>query len=144
LVQAPAQRLEHGLHLPVAYLVIPIFALANAGIPVDFAGFGQYLQHPITLGVLAGLVLGKPLGIAGFTWFTVKMGWAELPTGLNMKHILGVGLLGGIGFTMSIFIADLGFAGLPDDLLMAKTGILLASAIAGFGGFFWLMFHTRK
>jgi NhaA family Na+:H+ antiporter len=144
LVQAPAQRLEHGLHLPVAYLVIPIFALANAGIPVDFAAFGQYLQHPITLGVLAGLVLGKPLGIAGFTWFTIKMGWAELPTGLNMKHILGVGLLGGIGFTMSIFIADLGFAGLPDDLLMAKTGILLASAIAGFGGFFWLMFHTRK
>jgi NhaA family Na+:H+ antiporter len=144
LVQAPAQRLEHGLHLPVAYLVIPIFALANAGIPVDFAGFGQYLQHPITLGVLAGLVLGKPLGIAGFTWITVKMGWAELPTGLNMKHILGVGLLGGIGFTMSIFIADLGFAGLPDDLLMAKTGILLASAIAGFGGFFWLMFHTRN
>ena len=143
LVQAPAQRLEHGLHLPVAYLVIPVFALANAGIPVDFAGFGQYLQHPITLGVLAGLLLGKPLGIAGFTWITVKLGWAELPTGLNMKHILGVGLLGGIGFTMSIFIADLGFAGLPEDLLMAKTGILLASAIAGFAGFFWLMFHTR-
>jgi len=144
LVQAPAQRLEHTLHLPVAYLVIPIFALANAGIPVDFAGFGQYFQDPITLGVLAGLVLGKPLGIAGFTWLTVKMGWARLPTGLNMNHILGVGLLGGIGFTMSIFIADLGFANSPQDLLMAKTGILLASALAGFGGFFWLMFHTRK
>jgi len=144
LVQAPAQRLEHALHLPVAYLVIPIFALANAGIPIDFAGFGEYLQHPITLGVLAGLLLGKPLGIAGFTWVTVKLGWAELPRGLNMHHILGVGLLGGIGFTMSIFIADLGFAGLPEDLLMAKTGILLASAIAGFAGFFWLMLHTRK
>jgi NhaA family Na+:H+ antiporter len=143
LVQAPAQRLEHTLHLPVAYLVIPIFALANAGIPVDFANFGQYLQHPIALGVLAGLLLGKPVGIAGFTWLTVKMGWAQLPTGLNMKHILGVGLLGGIGFTMSIFIADLGFANLPDDLLMAKTGILLASALAGFGGFFWLMLQTR-
>ena len=144
LVQAPAQRLEHALHLPVAYLVIPIFALANAGIPIDFAGFGEYLRQPITLGVLAGLLLGKPLGIAGFTWVTVKLGWADLPSGLNMQHILGVGLLGGIGFTMSIFIADLGFAGLPEDLLMAKTGILLASAIAGFGGFFWLMLHTRK
>jgi Na+:H+ antiporter, NhaA family len=144
LVQAPAQRAEHALHLPVAYLVIPIFALANAGIPIDFANFGSYLNHPITLGVLAGLVVGKPLGIAGFTWLVVKMGWADLPTGLNMKHILGVGLLGGIGFTMSIFIADLGFAGMAQDLLMAKTGILLASAIAGFGGFFWLMFHTRE
>jgi NhaA family Na+:H+ antiporter len=144
LVQAPAQRLEHSLHLPVAYLVIPIFALANAGIPVDFAGFTQYFQHPITLGVLAGLLLGKPVGIAGLTWLTIKLGWAELPTGLNMKHILGVSLLGGIGFTMSIFIADLGFANSAQDLLMAKTGILLASAIAGFGGFFWLMLHTEK
>jgi NhaA family Na+:H+ antiporter len=144
LVQAPAQRAEHTLHLPVAYLVIPIFALANAGIPIDFANFGSYLNHPITLGVLAGLVVGKPLGIAGFTWFVVKMGWADLPTGLNMKHIFGVGMLGGIGFTMSIFIADLGFVGMAQDLLMAKTGILLASAIAGFGGFFWLMFCTRQ
>jgi Na+:H+ antiporter, NhaA family len=144
LVQAPAQRLEHTLHLPVAYLVIPIFALANAGIPVDFADFTQYFQNPISLGVLAGLLLGKPVGIAGFTWLTMKMGWATLPTGLNMNHILGVGLLGGIGFTMSIFIADLGFANSPEDLLMAKTGILMASAIAGFGGFFWLMMHTTK
>jgi NhaA family Na+:H+ antiporter len=143
LVQAPAQRVEHILHLPVAYLVIPIFALANAGIPIDFAGFTQYLSHPVTLGVVAGLLLGKPLGIVGFTWFTVKMGWADLPPELNMKHILGVGLLGGIGFTMSIFIADLGFVGLPEDLLMAKTGILLASAIAGVSGYYWLKYHTR-
>ena len=142
-VQAPAQRAEHILHLPVAYLVIPIFALANAGIPVDFAGMGQYMSDPVTLGVLVGLLLGKPIGIFGFTWFTVKMGWAELPVELNMNHILGVGFLGGIGFTMSIFIADLGFAGLPRDLLMAKTGILLASAIAGLVGFFWLQYHTR-
>jgi NhaA family Na+:H+ antiporter len=71
------------------------------------------------------------------------MGWAELPAELNMKHVFGVGLLGGIGFTMSIFIADLGFVGLPEDLLMAKTAILLASAIAGFGGYFWLQYHTR-
>jgi NhaA family Na+:H+ antiporter len=144
LVQAPAQRAEHALHLPVAYIVIPIFALANAGIPVDFANFGNYLGNSITLGVLAGLLLGKPLGIVGFTWITVKLGWAELPTGLNMQHILGVGLLGGIGFTMSIFIADLGFVNLPQDLLMAKTGILLASALAGLGGVLWLILHTTR
>lgn len=142
-VQAPAQWAEHKLHLPVAYLVIPIFALANAGIPIDFSSFAEYLSHPITLGVLAGLLLGKPVGIVGFTWLTLKMGWAELPTGLNLKHILGVGLLGGIGFTMSIFVADLGFAGLPDDLLMAKTGILLASLLAGLSGFFLLKHLTR-
>ncbi len=142
-VQAPAQRAEHTLHLPVAYIVIPVFALANAGIPIDFSAFGGYLSDPITLGVLAGLLLGKPLGILGFTWITVKLGWANLPVGLNMKHILGVGLLGGIGFTMSIFVADLGFAGLPEDLLMAKTGILLASAAAGLAGYFLLLFLSR-
>jgi NhaA family Na+:H+ antiporter len=144
LVQAPAQRAEHTLHLPVAYLVIPVFALANAGIPVDIASFGNTLGNPITLGVLSGLLLGKPLGIVGLTWLTVKLGWANLPTGLNMRHIFGVGLLGGIGFTMSIFIADLGFVNRPEDLLMAKTGILLASAIAGLGGYFWLLANTRK
>jgi NhaA family Na+:H+ antiporter len=144
LAQAPAQRIEHALHLPVAYIVIPVFALANAGIPIDFAGFGEYLEHPITLGVLVGLLAGKPLGIVGFTWLTVKMGWADLPKGLNMRHILGVGMLGGIGFTMSIFIADLGFTNSPDDLLMAKTGILLASAIAGVVGFFWLLLQIRE
>jgi NhaA family Na+:H+ antiporter len=142
-VQAPAQRAEHKLHLPVAYIVIPIFALANAGIPIDFSAFGKYLSNPITLGVLAGLLVGKPLGILGFTWITVKLGWANLPVGLNMTHILGVGLLGGIGFTMSIFVADLGFADLPEDLLMAKTGILLASAVAGLAGYFLLMFLAR-
>ncbi len=134
LVQAPAQRAEHGFHLPVAYLVIPVFALANAGIPIDFDDFAGYLAHPISLGVLAGLLVGKPLGIAGFTWVTVKLGWAELPEGLTMRHVVGVGLLGGIGFTMSIFIADLGFVDYPQDLLLAKTGIIAASALAGLGG----------
>ena len=143
LVQAPAQRAEHSLHLPVAYLVIPIFALANAGIPIDFAGFGDYLGHPVALGVILGLLVGKPLGIAAFSWVTVKLGWADYPEGLNIKHVFGVGLLGGIGFTMSIFIADLGFVNYAEDLLMAKTGIILASAVAGFGGFFWLMYHCE-
>lgn len=144
LVQAPAQRLEQALHLPVAYLIIPIFALANAGIAVDTDNLGQNLGNSITLGVLAGLLLGKPVGITGFTWLAVKLGWASLPAGLGMLHIFGVGLLGGIGFTMSIFIADLGFAGAPTQLLMAKSGILLASAIAGLSGFFWLLWLSGR
>jgi NhaA family Na+:H+ antiporter len=143
LVQAPAQRFEHSLHLPVAYLVIPVFALANAGIPIEFAEFGKYLTHPISVGIMCGLVLGKLFGIAGFTWVAWKLKWADIPAGLNMKHITGVGLLGGIGFTMSIFIADLGFADSEEELLMAKTGILLASLIAGIAGFVWLALQPR-
>ncbi len=143
-VQAPAQRAEHGFHLPVAYLVIPIFALANAGIPIDFDDFGSYLAHPISLGVLAGLLVGKPLGIAGFTWVTIKLGFAKLPEGLNMLHVVGVGLLGGIGFTMSIFIADLGFVDYPQDLLLAKTGIIAASAIAGLAGAALLYYNSGR
>ena len=144
LVQAPAQRAELGFHLPVAYLVIPIFALANAGIPIEFSSFDDYLVHPISLGVMAGLLLGKTVGITGFTWVTLKLGWATLPEGLRMSHVFGVSLLGGIGFTMSIFIADLGFVDYPQDLLMAKTGILTASLIAGLGGFAWLYFVGRE
>jgi NhaA family Na+:H+ antiporter len=143
LVQAPAQRAEHGFHLPVAYLVIPVFALANAGIPMEFASFGSTLVHPISLGVIAGLLLGKTVGITGFTWITCRLGWATLPEGVNMRQVLGVSLLGGIGFTMSIFIADLGFADSAANLLLAKTGILTASAIAGVGGFIWLYFNTE-
>ncbi|QYZ66587.1 MAG: Na(+)/H(+) antiporter NhaA [Gammaproteobacteria bacterium (ex Lamellibrachia satsuma)] len=138
LVQAPAQSLEHKLHLPSAYLVIPIFALANAGIPIDWSSLGGIVTHPVSLGVGAGLILGKLIGIAGFTWVAVKLGLSELPQGLNFKHIVGVALMGGIGFTMSIFIAELGFAHHAEDLLMAKTGILFASLIAGVSGFLWL------
>jgi NhaA family Na+:H+ antiporter len=144
LVQAPAQRMEHALHLPVAYLIIPIFALANAGIPINFGDFGQYLQNPVALGVVAGLLIGKPVGIAGLTWIAVKLGWVKLPEELTMQHIFGVGLLGGIGFTMSIFIAELGFANSPETLLMAKTGILFASAVAGISGYFWLRILGNK
>ena len=143
LVQAPAQRMEYHLHLPVAYLVIPLFALANAGIPVDFAGFERYLQHPVTLGVLAGLLLGKPVGIVGLTWLTVRLGWAQLPGGLGMKHIVGVGLLGGIGFTMRSSSPIWALPVLPEALLMAKTGILLGSALAGCAGILWLLLLSR-
>ena len=138
LVQAPAQLLERKMHLPSAYLVIPIFSLANAGIPIDWSSLGSIITHPVSVGITGGLVIGKLLGIVGFCWVAVKLGLTTLPQGLNFKHMIGVGLMGGIGFTMSIFIAELGFTHYPQDLLMAKTGILLASALAGVSGFIWL------
>jgi NhaA family Na+:H+ antiporter len=137
-VQAPLQRLEHLWHLPVAFLVVPLFALFNAGIPLDFGSLTTTLTHPVTLGVTLGLVVGKFIGITGTVWLALKLGIGELPSGTRLSQIAGVSLLAGIGFTMSIFIAELGFAALPDELLMAKTGVLLASLIAGFGGYIWL------
>lgn len=137
-VEAPLQRMEHVWHMPVAYLVIPIFALANAGIPLELSTLGETLTHPVLLGVSLGLVLGKFLGITGACWFMLKMGVAELPKDTRFIQIAGVSLLAGIGFTMSIFVAQLGFEGREDLLLIAKTGILGASVIAGVAGFIWL------
>ncbi len=141
LVQAPAQILERKMHLPSAYLVIPIFSLANAGIPIDWSSLGTTISHPVSMGIAAGLVCGKLIGIAGFSWVAVKLGLTTLPHGLNFKHIIGAGLMGGIGFTMSIFIAELGFAHHAQDLLMAKTGILFASILAGGWGFSLVVLH---
>jgi NhaA family Na+:H+ antiporter len=139
-VESTLQRLEHSMHLPVAFFIVPLFALANAGVPVDFANLGSVVSEPITLGVVVGLLIGKVVGIAGFSLVAVKLGIGELPAGTRPAHIVGVGLVGGIGFTMSIFIAELAFSGQPEQLVMAKTGILMASILAGFGGYLWLRF----
>jgi NhaA family Na+:H+ antiporter len=139
-VESPLQRLEHSMHLPVAFFIVPLFALANAGVPIDFASLGSILSQPITLGVFAGLLVGKVVGIAGFSLVAVGLGIGELPAGTRPAHIVGVGLVGGIGFTMSIFIAELAFSGQPEQLVMAKTGILMASILAGVGGYLWLRF----
>ena len=144
LVQAPAQIMERKMHIPTAYFIIPVFSLANAGVFIDWASFGSVITHPVSIGITAGLVLGKLIGIAGFSWLAVKLGVTSLPNGLNFKHIIGAALMGGIGFTMSIFIAELGFAHSAEDLLMAKTGILLASALAGVSGFIWLFLTAKK
>lgn len=143
-VETPLQRAEHIWHLPVAFLVIPIFALINAGIPIGFDRMDRVLGHPVTLGVLTGLVLGKFIGITGASWMALKLGIAQLPSGTRFSQIAGVGLLGGIGFTMSIFIAELGFATQPELLLMAKTGILAASLLAGVVGLAWIYLTTKR
>ncbi len=143
-VETPLQRLEHSMHMPVAFLVIPVFAFINAGIPLNFSEMGETLMHPVTLGVLTGLVLGKFIGIVGMCWLTLKLGMGQLPAGTKFSQIAGVSLLAGIGFTMSIFIAELGFVGQAENLLMAKTGILVASAVAGIVGYVWLLLVSEK
>ena len=142
-VEAPLQRLEHVWHMPVAYLVIPVFALANAGIPLAFDSLGGTLTHPVMLGVSLGLVLGKFIGITGASWLVLKLGMAELPKDTRFTQIAGVSLLAGIGFTMSIFVAQLGFSHNEEMLLMAKTGILFASLLAGVSGFIWLYMVSK-
>ncbi|MDH3327190.1 MAG: Na+/H+ antiporter NhaA [Gammaproteobacteria bacterium] len=143
LVETPLQRLEHSMHLWVAFLIIPIFALANAGIPLDFSRIDEMMTHSVTLGVITGLTLGKIVGIAGFSWIALKFGVASLPAGTSFSQIFGAAILGGIGFTMSIFIAELAFVGQEENLLMAKTGILFASVAAGIIGYVWL-FNVSK
>jgi len=143
-VETPLQRLEHYWHLPVAFLVIPVFALFNAGVPIEIANLGVALSHPVTLGVMLGLVAGKVIGITGASWLALKFGFAQLPAGTRFAQIAAVSLLGGIGFTMSIFIAQLGYAASPELLQMAKIGILMASLVAGVGGFVWLYLLSVK
>jgi NhaA family Na+:H+ antiporter len=132
--QAPLQRIEHDLHGPVAFVIIPLFALANAG--VTLSGVADAFAHPVTLGVILGLVVGKPLGITFFSWLAVRAGMAELPPGITWKAVHAVSWLGGIGFTMSLFVAGLAF---PDGALVdeSKVGIFAASIAAGLGG--WLL-----
>lgn len=142
-VETPLQRLEHLWHMPVAYLVIPIFALANAGIVLDLNSLGETISHPVMLGVSFGLVVGKFIGITGASWLVLKLGVAELPKDTRFTQIAGVSLLAGIGFTMSIFIAQLGFEDNEDLLLMAKTGILAASLLAGIAGYVWLYLVSK-
>jgi NhaA family Na+:H+ antiporter len=137
-VGTPAARLEHDLHLPVALIVIPLFALANAGISIDFTSIGSTVTQPISLGIILGLIVGKVLGIFGISWLAIKLKVAKLPENSTLSQIFGVAFLGGIGFTMSIFVADLAFLGSPELIFQAKIGILAASLFAGLFGYFWL------
>lgn len=123
------ERMEHGLHPWVAFLIMPLFALANSGISIG-GDFLSTIVNPVSIGVSAGLVLGKCIGIFLFTWIMVKIGASRLPSGATWKHLFGMALLGGIGFTMSLFISGLAF---KESLLIdqAKYGILIGSVVAG-------------
>ena len=144
MLETPLQHLEHRWHLPVAFVIVPLFALANAGIPIDLGSLDSILNGPVALGVMVGLVVGKIVGVVAFSLFAVQMGWGKLPGNFTGKHLIGVGMLAGIGFTMSIFIAELGFSTEPEHLLQAKTGILFASIASGVLGFLWLAMTSKK
>lgn len=133
------KKLEHQLQPWVNHLIMPIFALANAG--VAFEKFA--ISSPVSLGIIAGLVLGKQSGITLFSWLSVKLNWAHLPRQVTWLQIYGAAWLGGIGFTMSLFIANLAFTN-QADLDQAKLGILLASLVAAVGGLFVLRSSKRS
>lgn len=133
---SPSFRLQHFLHNPVAFVILPLFVLANTGISLT----GNWMQDLVTVnsvGIFAGLFVGKPLGIALFSLLAVKSGVSQLPQDLTWKHIIGAGFLGGIGFTMSIFITLLAFD-TPEIVQGSKVSILLSSFMAGIVGFFIL------
>lgn len=139
-VEAPAHRMQHVLHPWVAFVIMPLFALANAG--VTFAGNpGVIVSSPVTLGVILGLLIGKPLGILLMTWISLKLKWAELPLGVTLKQVFGVGFIAGIGFTMSLFMTALAFPGGPAEA-QAKEGILIAALAAGMIG--WIVLRSQK
>ena len=131
-LEPPLHELEHALHPWVVFAIMPLFALANAGVPLGGAIL-ETLTSPVALGIVVGLVVGKQLGITLFAWLAVRSGISELPGDINWRHVYGAGWLAGIGFTMSLFITDLAFSegSLVDA---AKLGILVASVIAGVVG----------
>ena len=139
---SPAHRLEHFLHRPVAFAVLPLFALANTAIVIG-ADALPGLSAANSLGIISGLLLGKPAGITLLSFVAVSVGVCRLPLDLNWRHVFGAGLLGGIGFTMSIFITNLAFAGQAEVVNASKMAIMLASLTAGTAGFLWLKLLGR-
>ena len=139
---SPSYKLEHFLHKPVAFVILPVFALANTGIVIG-ADALQTLANPNELGIMGGLILGKPIGIMLLSFAAVSLGISRLPLDLSWRHVFGAGLLGGIGFTMSIFITNLAFVGNAVEINGSKMAILLASLVAGTTGFLWLKLLTR-
>ncbi|CAI8042159.1 Na(+)/H(+) antiporter NhaA [Geodia barretti] len=132
-VESPLQRLEHVLHPWVAFAIMPVFALSNAGVSLGEGAAGA-LASPVTVGIIVGLVIGKPIGIILFAWIAVKTGIASLPRDISWVQIAGAALLGGVGFTMAIFVTGLAFT---DEalVLQSKLAILIASLAAGALGY---------
>ncbi|WP_281322924.1 Na+/H+ antiporter NhaA [Flavobacterium aestivum] len=136
-------RLQHFLHQPVAFFILPLFAIANTCIAID-ANWHEGLSHANSVGILIGLIVGKPLGIWLFSFFAVSLGICSLPKDLKWKNILGAGMLGGIGFTMSIFITLLAFSKDGEEVITySKIAILIASLTSGILGYFWLKLTVK-
>ena len=140
---SPSHKLENFLHKPVAFIILPIFALANTGVILSADWASQFLQTN-SLGIMTGLILGKPLGIYLSSYLAVSHRVCQLPEGLNWNHIFGVGLVAGIGFTMSIFITNLAFPVQTDLINASKIAIFTASLIAGTFGYLWLSRYSHS
>ncbi len=143
-VETPLQRLEHMLHIPVTYFIVPIFVLFNAGISLAGIRIHEVLFMPLTFGIAIALIFGKVLGIFGVSMVFIKLGWARLPQGVKLKQLFPLSLMAGIGFTMSIFIAELAFPGNQQAINLAKIGILGASLIAAVLGFLIMKLLIRE
>lgn len=135
---SPSYIFEHFLHKPVAFFIMPVFALANTGIIIGSDWFSS-LSTPNSLGIMTGLLFGKVIGITVLSFIAVKLDICRLPIGLKWSHILGAGFLAGVGFTMSIFITNLAFKTSPELINSSKISILLASIISGVVGYLWLV-----
>jgi NhaA family Na+:H+ antiporter len=140
-VQSPVQKLENSLSNFTANLVMPIFALANASVVIVANEFN--LLDRVTLGAGLGLLLGKALGVSLFSWLSVRLGWAQLPTGVSWAQIVGVGFLAGIGFTISLFISNLAYTD-TEVINASKIGIVIGSIISGTIGFIILKINFLK
>lgn len=143
-LQSLCAKTENALHLPVAFLILPLFALANTAITIEAGGFSHF-SFPLAAGIFFGLVIGKPIGVTLASYIAVKLGLSELPTAVNFKRVFGVGILAGIGFTMSIFVSMLAFKD-QDYINEAKLMILVASVVAAILGFVTLkvLLTTRQ
>lgn len=132
---SPLLSLEHALQPWVAFAILPLFAFANAGVPLDGLSLDSFI-HPVPLGITAGLLLGKTLGVFGFTWLIIQTGWAKLPQGANWGQVLGLSILCGIGFTMSLFVGSLAFVPEVSEYAgMDRVGILTGSVLAALIGY---------
>ena len=133
---SPSFKLQHLLHKPVSFFVVPLFALANTGILIP-ANWASELTSGNSLGILVGLILGKPLGIVLFSLLAVSIGLCKIPADLSKKHIIGAGILAGIGFTMSIFITILAYTD-SGIIISSKIAVFIASSLSGIIGFVYL------
>lgn len=140
---SPLMSIEHALHPWVAYAILPLFAFANAGVSLAGVSLHSFVSH-VPMGIAAGLLIGKTLGVFGLTWIAIKTGMAALPAGANWGQVFGVAILCGIGFTMSLFVGSLAFVAGSDYVGMDRMGILTGSILAALIGYGVTLFFSRK
>ena len=141
--KSPSYILEHNLHKPVAFFILPVFALANTALAIA-PNWAEELMSPNSTGIILGLLAGKVFGVSLFSFIAVKTGICSLPRELNWSHIIGLGFLAGIGFTMSIFITNLAFKGQTEMINSSIIAVLVASVISGVIGYVWLFVLGKK